>query len=407
MEAKKAVPRDDHQNFNRNSSSIQGSPGPARTRKIFVGGLASTVTESDFKRYFDQFGTITDVVVMYDHNTQRPRGFGFITFDSEEAVDKVLFKTFHELNGKMVEVKRAVPKELSPGPTRSPSVGVHNYGLNRVSSFLNAYSQGYNSGSPGNYGMRMEGRFSPASLTRNAYPPYSPSNYSMALNLDSGYGLNYGASGDSGLGYGRGMNSYYSGNVNRFGSPTVSYDVTVGGPPSLNATNRNLWANGQSLNYGTNSVISNAFVGSGTGNTGLAAANFGGIGEIWGSSSVSAQGGGGGGGGSGGGYGIGENHFGGRADYGRNNGGTDGTTSSYSTNNIREGGLGNLYGNESFYGDQAWRSSSPDLEGAATFGYARGAAADVTPNNPVGYVGGYSVNARSNRGKNSCFKSTN
>ncbi|KAF6173081.1 hypothetical protein GIB67_021662 [Kingdonia uniflora] len=95
VEAKKAVPREDQHILNRSSiTSIQGSPGPARTKKIFVGGLASTVTESDFKMYFDQFGMITDVVVMYDHNTQRPRGFGFITFDSEEAVEKYCLKPF-------------------------------------------------------------------------------------------------------------------------------------------------------------------------------------------------------------------------------------------------------------------------------------------------------------------------
>ncbi|KAL7130426.1 hypothetical protein ABFS83_13G133400 [Erythranthe nasuta] len=405
VEAKKAVPRDDHQNISRNSgSSIQGSPGPARTRKIFVGGLASTVKETEFKNYFDQFGTITDVVVMYDHNTQRPRGFGFITYETEESVDKVLFKTFHELNGKMVEVKRAVPKELSPGPTRSPSVGsgYNNYGgLNRVSSFLNAaaYSQGYNSSSPGGYGMRMEGRFSPVTtLGRNGYPPYSPSNYnnSMGLNLDSGFGLNnYGQSGgDSGLGYGRGVNSYYSGNANRFVGPT------------LNTNNRNLWANGNLDNYGSNSMVSNAFVGSGNGNNGGLIGNFGGIGEIWGSSSVSGGGGNSSLGGGNSGYGIGESHFVGRADYGRNN---EGPISSFSVgNNIRDVGLGNLYGNESFYEGHAWRSSSPDIDGgaaaaaaAASFNYGRGgAAADaVTPNNnSVGYVGGYSVNARSNRG---------
>ncbi|KAL0443019.1 UNVERIFIED_CONTAM: Heterogeneous nuclear ribonucleoprotein 1 [Sesamum latifolium] len=375
-----------------------GVPGPARTKKIFVGGLASTVTESDFKRYFDQFGMITDVVVMYDHNTQRPRGFGFITYDSEEAVDKVLFKTFHELNGKMVEVKRAVPKELSPGPTRSQSGGAYNYGLNRVSSFLNAYSQGYNSGSPGGYGMRMDGRFSPVTVGRSGYPPYSPSNYNMGLNLDSGVSLNYGVSGDSGLSYGRGMNSYYSGNTNRYGSP-VGYDMGVAGNgPLLSNSNRNLWGNG-GLNYGTNSVGSNAFVGSGSGNAGLVG-NFGNIGEIWGSSPVSAQPGGNGSLGSGNiGYGNGENNFGGRTGYGRNNGVSAGVSSSYS---VRDGGLGNLYASESFYGDHAWRSSSPELEGPTSFGYGRGAAAaaDVTPNSSVGYVGGYTVNARSHRGTN-------
>ena len=211
MEAKKAVPRDDQNNLSRNSSSVQGSPGPGRTRKIFVGGLASTVTENDFKSYFEQFGTITDVVVMYDHNTQRPRGFGFITYDSEEAVDKVLLKTFHELNGKMVEVKRAVPKELSPGPSRSP-LGGYNYGLSRVNNFLNGYTQGYTPSTVGGYGL---GRFSPVAGGRSGFPPFA-SGYGMNYEpaLSPGYGGN--ANFNNNLSYGRGLNPYYMNNSNRF-----------------------------------------------------------------------------------------------------------------------------------------------------------------------------------------------
>ncbi|MCI22086.1 heterogeneous nuclear ribonucleoprotein 1-like, partial [Trifolium medium] len=187
VEAKKAVPRDDQYNITRQTGSVQGSPGPGRTKKIFVGGLPSTITESDFKMYFDQFGTITDVVVMYDHNTQRPRGFGFITYDSEEAVDRVLYKTFHELNGKMVEVKRAVPKELSPGPTRSPLIGGYNYSLNsRSSSYLNNYGQGYSMSPIGGYGVRMDGRFSPLTGGRTGFTPFGNTGYGMGMNLDSG-----------------------------------------------------------------------------------------------------------------------------------------------------------------------------------------------------------------------------
>ncbi|KAL2475746.1 RNA-binding (RRM/RBD/RNP motif) family protein [Abeliophyllum distichum] len=398
VEAKKAVPRDDHQNFNRNNGSIQGSPGPARTKKIFVGGLASTVTESDFKRYFDQFGTITDVVVMYDHNTQRPRGFGFITYDSEEAVDKVLFKTFHELNGKMVEVKRAVPKELSPGPTRSPLSG-YNYGLNRASSFLDAFTQGYNSSSLGGYGLRMDGRFSPVSVARNGYLPYSPSNYNTGLSLDSGLTSNYGMTGESGLGYGRSMNSYYRGNSSRYGSP-IGYNMVDGGNDSLlNSTNQNMWGN-ESLNFGTSSMISDAFVGSGSGNTGLVG-GLGSIGGTWGSSPISAQGGGNGSLSSGnvGNYGSRQNSFGGRGGYDRNSVGNVITPSYSAAHEVQDDGFGNLYGANSIYGGPAWRSSSPDLEGSASFGYGlRTTAADVTPKNSVGYVGGYSVTTRSNRG---------
>ncbi|BBG95130.1 RNA-binding protein 1 [Prunus dulcis] len=48
---------------------------------------------------------------MYDNTTRRPRGFGFVTFASEDAVENVMQQSFHELNGRFVEVKKAVPKE--------------------------------------------------------------------------------------------------------------------------------------------------------------------------------------------------------------------------------------------------------------------------------------------------------
>nr|KYP49863.1 DAZ-associated protein 1 [Cajanus cajan] len=228
VEAKKAVPRDDQHNINRQPGSAQASPGPGRTKKIFVGGLPSTITESDFKKYFDQFGTITDVVVMYDHNTQRPRGFGFITYDSEEAVDRVLYKTFHELNGKMVEVKRAVPKELSPGPTRSPLIG-YNYGLNRASSYLNSYAQGYGMSPIGGYGVRMDGRF--------------------RMNPSFGGTSNFG----SNIGYGRIFSPFYSSNSGRYTTP-IGYSGGNGRNDSLmNSTSRNVWGNG-GLNNASNPV---------------------------------------------------------------------------------------------------------------------------------------------------------
>uniref|UniRef100_A0A0E0KJI8 RRM domain-containing protein n=1 Tax=Oryza punctata TaxID=4537 RepID=A0A0E0KJI8_ORYPU len=78
--------------------------------KLFVGGLHENVTEKDFISYFEKFGTITDVVVMRNKITNRPRGFGFISFDSNEAVCKILQDRFHNLNGTDVEVKVAVPK---------------------------------------------------------------------------------------------------------------------------------------------------------------------------------------------------------------------------------------------------------------------------------------------------------
>ncbi|KAL6992905.1 hypothetical protein U1Q18_011023 [Sarracenia purpurea var. burkii] len=404
VEAKKAVPRDDQNVLNRNNGSLQGSPGPARTKKIFVGGLASTVTESDFKNYFDQFGTILDVVVMYDHNTQRPRGFGFITYDSEEAVEKVLLKTFHELNGKLVEVKRAVPKELSPGPNRN-QLGGYNHGLGRVSSLLNGYTQGYNPNSVGGYGLRVDGRFNPVTVGRSGYPPFGPSVYGMGLNFEPGLSPSYGGSGNfsSNTSYGRGLNPFYSGNPNRYNSP-VGYGGGNSGTGSvLNSTNRSMWGNA-SLNYSSSSANSNDFMASGNASSGLGGA-FGSIGAIWGSSNISGQGGGlastyGSGNLS---YGSTDNSLGsGVGSYGRNSGGRAAPTSlnAATSSDSLDAPFGNFYGGGLFYGDTTWRSSSPELEGSGgSFGYGMGkVASDVTATNSAGYVGDYTVGNRANRG---------
>ncbi|XP_024928853.2 heterogeneous nuclear ribonucleoprotein 1 [Ziziphus jujuba] len=398
VEAKKAVPRDDQNILSRNSSSIHGSPGPGRTRKIFVGGLASTVTESDFKKYFEQFGTITDVVVMYDHNTQRPRGFGFITYDSEEAVDKVLLKTFHELNGKMVEVKRAVPKELSPGPSRSP-LGGYNYGLSRVNSFLNGYTQGYTPSTVGGYGL---GRFSPVAGGRSGFPPFG-SGYGMGMNYEPGLSTGFGgnANFNSNLSYGRGLNPYYMSNSNRFGSP-IGYDGGNGGNNSFfSSVTRNLWGNG-GLNYGTNSTNSSAYMGSGSGSVG--GNTYGNTGVNWGSSAISAQGGGSNVSNNSGnlGYGAGDSSYSlGAVGYGRNSGTSLASTSSFAASNGGfDGAFADFYSSSSVYGDPTWRSSNPERDGSGSFGYGLGnAASDVTSKSAPGYVGGYSVNKRqSNRG---------
>ncbi|KAL8150986.1 hypothetical protein V2J09_020794 [Rumex salicifolius] len=394
VEAKKAVPRDDQSIVSRNSGGIQGSPGPGRTRKIFVGGLASTVTENDFRQYFEQFGTITDVVVMYDHNTQRPRGFGFITYDSEEAVDRVLIKTFHELNGKMVEVKRAVPKELSPGPSQSPLRG-YNYGLSRVNNFLNGYTQ-FSPSNLGGYGVRMDGRFNAIASSRSGFPPFG-SAYGMGMNFEPGLNPSYGGNANftSNHNYGRGANPYFVSNSNRFGSP-MGYESGNGGNSSFfSSATRNLWGNG-----GLNSSNSNNFVGS---SGSIGGGSFGNSNVNWGTSAV--QGGGNpisnagnlGYGGADSGYGLGG------GSYGRNNGSnTVPTSSGYgSPTGGYDEAFSDFYGSSSIYGDSTWRSATPERDASSSFNYGLGnAASDVSAKGSAGYIGGYTISkTQPNRGK--------
>ncbi|TYJ43783.1 hypothetical protein E1A91_A03G176800v1 [Gossypium mustelinum] len=84
-------------------------------RKIFVGGLPRSITDEEFKGYFEKFRSIVDAVVIHDKETKRSRGFGFVTYEAEESANLVLRTNFHLLNNKRVEVKKVTPrKEMVP-----------------------------------------------------------------------------------------------------------------------------------------------------------------------------------------------------------------------------------------------------------------------------------------------------
>ncbi|CAH2293047.1 DAZ-associated 1 isoform X3 [Pelobates cultripes] len=93
----------------------------SKSNKIFVGGIPHNCGEAELRDYFKRFGVVTEVVMIYDAEKQRPRGFGFITFEDEQSVDQAVNMHFHDIMGKKVEVKRAEPrdsKSQSPGSSQ-------------------------------------------------------------------------------------------------------------------------------------------------------------------------------------------------------------------------------------------------------------------------------------------------
>lgn len=97
-----------------------------RTKKIFVGGLSGEAGDDALRDHFSQFGTVVDVLLMVNRDTRRSRGFGFVSFDSEAAVEAAITNAPHIIAGKPVECRRALPKRSRP---RGGSNG-HNHNHN-------------------------------------------------------------------------------------------------------------------------------------------------------------------------------------------------------------------------------------------------------------------------------------
>ena len=84
---------------------------PKTQWKIFVGGLNLKTTEDSFRKYFSEYGEVADSVVMVDPHTKKSRGFGFVEFASRAQVDACQAARPHIVDGKVVETKRAVPRD--------------------------------------------------------------------------------------------------------------------------------------------------------------------------------------------------------------------------------------------------------------------------------------------------------
>uniref|UniRef100_A0A4W3JCE5 RRM domain-containing protein n=1 Tax=Callorhinchus milii TaxID=7868 RepID=A0A4W3JCE5_CALMI len=88
---------------------------PEQLRKLFIGGLSFETTDESLREHFEQWGQLTDCVVMREPS-KRSRGFGFVTYSSVVEVDDAMTARPHKVDGRIVEPKRAVSREDSTKP---------------------------------------------------------------------------------------------------------------------------------------------------------------------------------------------------------------------------------------------------------------------------------------------------
>jgi cold-inducible RNA-binding protein len=84
-------------------------------KKLYVGGLAYSVTDAQLQQLFAGHGTVESAKVITDRETDRSRGFGFVEMGTQEEAEKAIAA----LNGTLLEgrnltVNMSRPREDAP-----------------------------------------------------------------------------------------------------------------------------------------------------------------------------------------------------------------------------------------------------------------------------------------------------
>ena len=82
---------------------------------IYVGNLSFDVTESDLRKAFEAFGQITEVRLITDKFSGKPKGFGFVEMPTAEEAQKAIAEmNGKDLLGREIKVNEAKPKTDAP-----------------------------------------------------------------------------------------------------------------------------------------------------------------------------------------------------------------------------------------------------------------------------------------------------
>lgn len=83
--------------------------------KLYVGNLPWSMNDGALKDLFSEFGEVTEAIIIMDRQTNRSKGFGFVTFSddasAQRAVDAMAEK---EIDGRTIVVNIARPREERP-----------------------------------------------------------------------------------------------------------------------------------------------------------------------------------------------------------------------------------------------------------------------------------------------------
>ncbi|KAK4516649.1 uncharacterized protein ATC70_011626 [Mucor velutinosus] len=97
--------------------------------KLFIGGLSWNTTDETLRYKFEEFGQVTDAVVIRDRDTGRSRGFGFVTYTNPENAQQASnAMNDQEFDGRRIRVDLATDRRSGGGNGGGYGGGAGGYG---------------------------------------------------------------------------------------------------------------------------------------------------------------------------------------------------------------------------------------------------------------------------------------
>ena len=83
--------------------------------KMYVGNLSYDATDTELRELFEAHGAVSDVFIVKDRESGRPRGFAFVTMEEKEHMD-VAIEALNgaEFMGRNLAINEARPREDRP-----------------------------------------------------------------------------------------------------------------------------------------------------------------------------------------------------------------------------------------------------------------------------------------------------
>ena len=83
--------------------------------KMYVGNLSYDVTQEELQALFEAHGAVSDVFIVKDRESGRPRGFAFVTMEEKSAMDAAIEAlNGEEFMGRNLAINEARPREERP-----------------------------------------------------------------------------------------------------------------------------------------------------------------------------------------------------------------------------------------------------------------------------------------------------